>query len=399
MPVQWINRFGTDFRGISGSVIQGAVRVGDEVRIAETGASSRVARLIGSEGDCQRADEGEAVTVELADPLDVSRGHVLTTPAEPPKVANAFQAHLVWVGDESMIPGRSYWLRVGTAQVPASVSRLKHRIDLNSAERISAKTLATNEIGVADVVCDRPVAIEPYAESRTLGGCILVDRMTNETVAAGMIDFELRRSDNTTRQDFSVTPEGRAANKGHRPAILWFTGLSGAGKSTIANVVDIALTQSGHHTFVLDGDNLRHGLNRDLGFTDADRVENIRRTAYVARLMADAGLIVLASLISPFRRERMLAREIAEDRLFLEIHVDAPLELCEQRDSKGLYRKARKGALKNFTGIDSVYEVPETPDLKLDATSKSPEQLANIVLTRLEELGFCLNRVQRTHHC
>jgi bifunctional enzyme CysN/CysC len=388
MPVQWVNRARHDFRGYAGSIVQGTVRTGDLVVVAETGTTAQVSAILGTAGDCASAREGEAVTVRLDRDIEVSRGNVLAAAQAPPAVADAFQVHLVWLDDAPMLPGRSYLMRIGTMQTTASISTLKHRIDPDSFAELAARQLVRNDIAVANLTTTQPIAFEPYATNRMLGGFILIDRLSCATVAAGLIDTALNGARSLHVPTFDLMPAARAALKGQRPAILWFTGLSGAGKTTIANLVDGTLVRAGRHTYVLDGDDLRHGLNRDLGFTAADRVENIRRTAHVARMMADAGLIVLVSLISPFRRERVLAREIAGEIAFLEIFVDAPLAVCEARDPKGLYRKARAGQLANFTGIDSDYEPPLHPDLHLDTADADAESARGAVLSLLESHGL-----------
>lgn len=382
LPVQWVCRAGQDFRGFAGLVARGRVAVGDRLVVARSGLAAHVARIVTGHGDRDAAEAGSSVVIVLDRELDIARGDLLC--GEPsPSVADQFQAHLLWTGSAPLVAGRRYLLRLGTDEVPASVTTLKHAIDVETGAKIPARSLGTNGLAVANLATDRPVAFDPYAENRDMGGFVLIDRMSHETVAAGMIDFALRRATAISWQVFDTTPLARAAAMGQTPAILWFTGLSGAGKSTIANIVDRKLMQAGRHSFVLDGDNIRHGLNKDLGFTEADRVENIRRVAEVARLMADAGLIVLVCLISPFARERALAREIAGPHRFLEVFVDAPLSVAEARDPKGLYAKARAGTLRNFTGIDAPYEAPTTPDLHLRSDRASPEALADAVLAKL----------------
>jgi bifunctional enzyme CysN/CysC len=382
-PVQWVNRPNLDFRGFSGTVASGRVRVGDPVRVARSGRTSRVARIVTFDGDLDQAGAGEAVTLTLADEIDIARGDVLSHEAEAPHVADQFAAHLVWMVEEHLLAGRQYLMRIGTRFIPATVTALRHKLDIANFSHLAADDLAMNEIAVANIATSGPIAFDPYAENRKTGGFILIDRFTNATVAAGMIDFPLRRATNVHWQSLTVDKEARARLKQQRPAVLWFTGLSGAGKSTIADIVEKRLHAEGRHTYLLDGDNLRHGLNRDLGFTSADRVENIRRVGEVARLFADAGLIVLCSFISPFRAERQMVRERLGEGEFIEIFVDAPLDICQARDPKGLYAKASRGEIKNFTGIDQPYEAPESPDLRLDAGRESAEALADQVMALL----------------
>ncbi len=385
LPVQWVNRPNPDFRGFAGTIAAGEARPGDAVLVLPSGRRSHVARVLGPDGDVEVAGAGQAVTVTLADEIDVGRGDVIAAAGDPPQVADQFAAHLLWMGDAPLLPGRPYWLKIGARTLAASVTEIKHRVDVDTQERLAAKRLQLNEIGYCNLSLSEPVAFEPYAANRALGGFILIDRQDNATVAAGTLDFALRRAGNVHWQHLDVNKAARARIKGQQPKVLWFTGLSGAGKSTIANLVDKRLHALGYHGFVLDGDNVRHGLNRDLGFTDEDRVENVRRVAEVAKLMADAGLIVLVSFISPFRAERRMARELFDEGDFVEIFVDAPLEVAEARDAKGLYRKARAGLIPNFTGIDSPYEPPENPELHLRAGEESAEALA---LRVLEKLGL-----------
>lgn len=382
-PVQWINRPHLDFRGQAGSVASGSVKIGDRVRILPSNRETRVARIVTMDGDWPQAQAGQAVTLTLADDIDVSRGDVICAADAPPSLADQFAADIVWMSADALLPGRSYILRLGPAQANAQVTELKHRIDVNSNERLPAKHLDMNEVGFANLSLDRPLAFDPYGDNRAMGGFILIDRITNATVGCGMIRFALRRAANIHWHATSVDKTARAAIKGQKPCVLWFTGLSGAGKSTIANLVEQALHGMGRHTILLDGDNVRHGLNRDLGFTDEDRVENIRRVTEVAKLMSEAGLITLVSFISPFREERRMAREILGDGEFIEIFVDAPLAVCEARDPKGLYKKARAGQIPNFTGIGSAYEPPEAPDLRLDAARETPAALAEKVVKLL----------------
>jgi bifunctional enzyme CysN/CysC len=383
MAVQWVNRPSPDFRGLAGMVAAGTVAPGDRVKLLPSGRESRIARVLLGDRDLPRAVAGQSVTLTLADALDAARGDVVAAAGDPPQAADQFEATLVWMAEQPLVPGRSYLLKLGTATVPATVKAPKYRIDVNSGEQLAAKTLALNEIGVAEVATARALVFEPYAESRDLGGFILIDRDSLATVAAGMIHFALRRAQNVHWQALEVSREARASLKGQRPAVLWFTGLSGAGKSTIANLVEKKLLAMGRHSYLLDGDNVRHGLNRDLGFTAADRVENIRRVGEVAKLMADAGLVVITAFISPFRAERRMVREMMAPGDFLEIFVDTPLAEAERRDVKGLYAKARAGKLANFTGIDSPYEPPEAPELRLDTTALGPEAAADRVVAAL----------------
>ena len=387
LPVQWVNRPNLDFRGYAGTIAGGRVRVGDEIVVANSGRTSKVKGLYVADRQAETAEAGEAVTVTLADELDIARGDVLCLPQARPEVADQFTAHVIWMSADPMLPGRSYLLKLGAKTVPAQITDLKHRIDVNTQEKLAAKTLALNEIGLCNLATTMPVAFDPYGEDHDLGSFILIDRRTNETAAAGVIEHGLRRATNVHRHGFAVSREAHAGLKAQKPGVLWFTGLSGAGKSTIANLVEQKLYARGVHTALLDGDNVRHGLNKDLGFTAADRVENIRRVAEVARLMTDAGLIVLTSFISPFRAERRLAREIAAEGEFVEIYVDTTIEDAIKRDPKGLYKRALAGEIKNFTGIDQPYEAPEAPQLRLDTAAGSPEALADEVIALLERQG------------
>ncbi len=384
LPVQWVNRPHQGFRGFAGTLSAGHARPGDAVVVLPSGRRSRIARVIGPDGDVQQARAGQAVTLTLEDEIDVSRGDVIAAAGDPPEVADQFAAHLLWLDDAALLPGRPYWLKIGARTVAASVSEIKHRIDVNTQEPLAAKRLALNEVGYCNLALDEPIAFAPYAREPALGAFILIDRQTNATVGAGTLDFALRRAGNVHWQHLDVDNTARARIKGQAPKVLWFTGLSGAGKSTVANLVDRRLHALGYHTFILDGDNVRHGLNRDLGFTDEDRVENIRRVAEVARLMADAGLIVLVSFISPFRAERRMARERFAEGEFVEVFIDVPLAVAEARDVKGLYAKARAGQIPNFTGIDSPYEAPEAPELHLLADGDNAEALARQVLAHLD---------------
>jgi bifunctional enzyme CysN/CysC len=388
LPVQWVNRPNLDFRGFAGSIASGRVKAGDEIVVAASGRLSKVTRVIGADGDVAEAGAGEAVTVTLADEIDIARGDVLTHPASRPEVADQFAAHVIWMSEQQLLPGRSYLLKIGARTTPATVTELRHRIDVNTLEKLAGKTLALNEVGFCNLATTMPVAFDPYAANRETGAFILIDRSTNETAAAGMIAHGLRRATNVHRQDMSVSREARAALKHQRAAILWFTGLSGAGKSVVANLVEAQLHARGVHTLMLDGDNVRHGLNKDLGFTPVDRVENIRRVGEVARLMTDAGLVVLCSFISPFRAERALVRDLAAPGEFLEVFVDAPLETVIARDPKGLYKRALAGEIKNFTGVDQPYEAPENADIVLKSGLEAPEPLAAKVIGALESRGF-----------
>ena len=383
LPVQWVNRPNLDFRGFSGIVTGGQVRPGDPVRVLPSGRTSSIARIVTLDGDLPEAVAGQSVTVTLADEVDCSRGDVIAAADAPPQSADQFEATIVWMADEEMLPGRAYWLKLGTQTVTATVQQPKYQVNVNTMEQLAAKTLELNAIGVANLSTDRPIVFEPYAESRDLGGFILIDKLSNATVAAGMLHFALRRSQNVHWQALDVTRERHAELKNQKPAVLWLTGLSGAGKSTIANLLEKKLSRMNRHTFLLDGDNVRHGLNRDLGFTDADRVENIRRVGEVAKLMTDAGLIVITAFISPFRAEREMVRQMMAPGEFLEIHVDTPLAEAERRDVKGLYAKARAGALKNFTGIDSPYEAPENPEIRIDTTHTGPDEAVDLIIERL----------------
>jgi len=388
-PVQWVNRPDKDFRGYAGTVAAGTVRPGDPVVVARTGQEARVARLVSMDGDWAQARSGDAVTITLDREIDLSRGDILAPPDQRPEVSDQVAAHLIWMGEEPLLPGRSYLLKSGGRTVGAAVTELKHQVDIEDTfKALAAKTLSLNDIGLCNLSLAEPIAFDPYETNRTTGSFILIDRFSNATVAAGLIRFGLRRATNIHWQALDVNKAVRAGAKGQRPVVLWFTGLSGAGKSTVANLVEKKLHLLGRHTYLLDGDNVRHGLNRDLGFTDADRVENIRRVGEAARLFVDAGLIVLVSFISPFRSERDMARGLVEPGEFLEVFVDAPLAVAEARDPKGLYRKARAGEIRNFTGIDSPYEPPLAPDIRLDTTTASPEELADAVVDRLRRDGY-----------
>ena len=387
LPVQWVNRPNLDFRGFCGEIASGVVRPGDRVRIANSGRDSRVKDVWLADQRLDQGVAGQSVTLTLEDEIDCSRGDVIASADAPPEVADQFETTIVWMSDQHLLPGRSYLLKSGARTVTATVTEIKHQVDVNSLEHLAAKDLELNGIAVCNVSTDQPLAFDPYSDNPTTGGFILIDRLSNATVGAGMIHFALRRAHNIHWQALDIDRAARAGLKGQKPAVLWFTGLSGAGKSTIANLVEKKLHADGRHTYLLDGDNVRHGLNRDLGFTDADRVENIRRVAEVAKLMADAGLIVLTSFISPFRAERRMAREMMAEGEFFEVFVDAPLEAAEARDVKGLYKKARAGQLKNFTGIDSPYEEPEQPEIRIDTTAITPEEAAGAICEALTLAG------------
>lgn len=383
LPVQWVNRPNLDFRGFSGQIATGSVKPGDAVRVLPSGKTSTVTRIVTLDGDLEEAVAGQSITLCFADEIDCSRGDVIAAADNPPQAADQFEATFVWMADEALIPGRAYWLKLGTQTVSVTVQQPKYTVNVNTMEQLAAKTLDLNAIGVAELTTDRAVVFEPYAESRALGGFILIDKITNATVAAGMLNFSLRRAQNVHWQALDVTRKAHAALKHQTPAVLWFTGLSGSGKSTIANLVEKKLHALGKHTFLLDGDNVRHGLNKDLGFTEADRIENIRRVGEVAKLMTDAGLIVLTAFISPFRAEREMVRAMLPEGEFIEVFIDTPLEEAERRDVKGLYKKARSGQLKNFTGIDSPYEAPERPEIRIDTTRETPEDAAERIVERV----------------
>ena len=388
MAVQWVNRPNQDFRGFAGQIASGTVERGTEVRLLPSGRVTRIQRIVTADGDLSEAMAGQSVTLAFTDEVDCSRGDVIAAAADPPEAADQFEATIVWMNEHELVAGRGYWMKIGTQTVTATIHEPKYAINVNTLDRLAAKTLELNAIGVAEIATDREIVFEPFADAgsspnRVLGGFILIDKLTNATVACGMLHFALRRALNIHRQHLDVGRETHAALKGQRPAVLWFTGLSGAGKSTIANLVEKKLAARGRHTFLLDGDNVRHGLNRDLGFTEADRIENIRRVGEVARLMADAGLIVLTAFISPFRAEREMVRKMLPEGEFIEIFVDTPLAEAEQRDAKGLYAKARAGELKNFTGIDSPYEAPEKPELRIDTTRMSADEAAELIVDEL----------------
>ena len=383
MPVQWVNRPNLDFRGFAGQLASGKVNPGDAVRILPSGKTTTIDRIATLDGDLDEAVAGQSVTLTLTDEVDCSRGDVIAAADAPPEAADQFEATLVWMADEAMIAGRAYWLKLATQSVSATVQAPKYEINVNTLDRLAAKTLDLNGIGVVEVSTDKPITFEAYADNKTLGGFILIDKLTNATVAAGMLHFSLRRAQNVHWQAGDIDRDMRANLKNQRPALLWFTGLSGSGKSTIANLVEKKLHRMNRHSFLLDGDNVRHGLNKDLGFTEADRIENIRRVGEVAKLMTDAGLIVITAFISPFRAEREMVRAMLPEGEFLEIFIDTPLAEAERRDVKGLYKKARAGQLKNFTGIDSPYEAPEAPEIRIDTTAMTAEEAADLIVERL----------------
>jgi bifunctional enzyme CysN/CysC len=388
MPVQWVNRPNLDFRGFSGQIASGIVKPGDKLKALPSGRESTVDRIVAFRGDLPEAVAGQSVTITLKDEIDVSRGDVLAAAGSPPEVADQFEATIVWFDEDHLLPGRPYLLKLGTRTVTAQLAEPKYKVNVNTLEHLAATRLELNEIGVCNLSLSAPIAFDAYGENKDLGGFILIDRLSNRTVGAGMLHFALRRSQNIHWQALDVHKEARSASKGQKARVVWFTGLSGAGKSTIANLVEKRLHAEGRHTYLLDGDNVRHGLNRDLGFTEEDRVENIRRVAEVSRLMVDAGLIVLVSFISPFRAERRMARELMGEREFVEVFVDTPLAEAEKRDVKGLYAKARAGELKNFTGIDSPYEAPEHAEIRIDTTKLNAEQAAEAIFDWLEGGGF-----------
>ncbi len=387
LPVQWVNRPHQEFRGFAGTIASGSIRAGERVRAQPSGRESSVARIVTADGDLEQAVAGQSITLTLADEIDISRGDMLSAASAPAEVADQFEATVVWMADEPLLPGRPYLLKIGARTANAQIGELKYKVNVNSLEHVAAKTLGLNEIGVCNVSLDHPIAFDVYRDNRDTGGFILIDRVSNHTVGAGLLDFALRRAHNIHVQALDLTKTLRSQMKGQRACVLWLTGLSGAGKSTIANLVEKKLHALGRHTYLLDGDNVRHGLNKDLGFTDVDRVENIRRVAEVAKLMVDAGLIVITAFISPFRAERRLARELMDEGEFIEIFVDTPLAVAEQRDRKGLYRKARRGELKNFTGIDSPYEIPEHAEIRVETSRLAADAAADLIVGELARRG------------
>ena len=388
MPVQWVNRPNADFRGFAGTIASGTAKTSDRIKVLPSGQEATISRIVTQDGDLETAVDAQAVTLVLDREIDVSRGDVICAAGSPVSIADQFAVRVLWMAPEALLPGRTYLMKAGTVTTQATVTALKHKISINTLEHNAAKTLQLNEIGLCNISLDKPIAFEPYAESRDLGSFILIDRITNQTIGMGLIDFALRRASNIHWQNLEVSRSARAAQKNQKAAVIWFTGLSGSGKSTIASALDKRLYSLGRHTYVLDGDNVRHGLNRDLGFTDADRIENIRRVAEVARLMVDAGLLVIVSFISPFRNERDAARNLMGEGEFLEVFIDAPLDVCEARDPKGLYKKARRQQLMNFTGIGSPYEAPENPDAHLDTARLSVEAAVDKLLSLLEARGL-----------
>ncbi len=388
LPVQWVNRPNLDFRGFSGTVASGVVRRGDEIVVIPSGRRSTVTRIVTRDGDLFSAGQHQAVTLCLADEIDISRGDVICAGKAPAEQTDQFAAHVIWMHDDEMIPGRQYFIKTSNRMLSGSISELKHKVNVNTLEHMSGKTLELNEVGFCNISTSAPIAFDPYSHNRETGSFIIIDKRTNNTVGVGMIDFSLRRAQNVHWQDLDIDKTARAAAKHQRPCILWFTGLSGAGKSTVANLVEKRLHDLGRHTYTLDGDNVRHGLNKDLGFTDADRVENIRRVAETAKLMVDAGLIVLVSFISPFQSERRMARELVENGEFIEVFISTPLAVCEKRDVKGLYAKARRGEIKNFTGIDSDYEAPENPEIRLDTSRVAAADAATAIVEHLKKNGY-----------
>ena len=383
MPVQWVNRPNLDFRGFSGLISTGSVKPGDKVRSLPSGKTSTVKSIVTMDGDLEEAISGQSVTITLEEEIDCSRGDVLAAADSPPAVADQFESTIVWMDEEPLVVGRAYWMKLGTQMVSVTVAEPKFEINVNTMDHLAAKTLELNSIGVSEITTDRAIVFDPYSENRALGGFILIDKISNRTVGAGMLHFSLRRAQNVHWQAVDITRDDHAAMKNQKPRVLWFTGLSGSGKSTIANEVEKKLAIMNRHTFLLDGDNVRHGLNKDLGFTESDRIENIRRIGEVAKLMTDAGLIVLTAFISPFRADRRLVRDMMGEGEFIEIHVDTPLEVAEQRDVKGLYKKARAGELKNFTGIDSPYEEPEDPEIRVNTVAMSPEEAADYIIKQI----------------
>jgi bifunctional enzyme CysN/CysC len=388
LPVQWVNRPNLDFRGFSGTIVGGGVKVGDPIIALPSGKKSEVASILIGDEESTDAVAGEAVTLTLTDEIDISRGDILCSTDHPARVSDQFMGHILWMHEDALLPGRPYILKSGNKTSTAVITSLKHKVNVNSLEHQSGKTLKLNEVGQCNISLNQQIAFDPYTENRDTGGFVLIDRLTNDTVGAGMFDYELRRASNIVWQDLDVDKQTRSNQKHQKPCVLWFTGLSGSGKSTVANLVEKKLLTRGKHTYILDGDNVRHGLNKDLGFTDVDRVENIRRVGETARLFVDSGLIVLVSFISPFASERRMARNLLGEGEFMEVFVDTPLEICERRDTKGLYKKARDGKIKNFTGIDSAYEAPESAEIVVKTDTQDPEDSADQIIAYLEESGY-----------
>lgn len=388
LPVQWVNRPNLDFRGFSGTVASGTVSVGDEIIVIPSGKRSKVKEIVTFDGNRDIARQDMAITLTLEDEIDISRGDIICKTDAPAEQADQFQAHIIWMSENRLFPGRQYLIKTANKTVPASISKLKHRIDINDFSEVAANTLELNEIGIATISTTAPIGFDPYNDNRTTGAFVIIDKQTNATLGAGMLDFSLRRAKNVVWQDLDVSKAARAAQKNQKPALLWFTGLSGSGKSTIANLVDKRLMDMGRHSYTLDGDNVRHGLNRDLNFSKADRIENIRRIGEVCKLMVDSGLITMASFISPYRAERRLARDLLEEGEFIEVFVNTPLAVAEKRDVKGLYARARAGEIKNFTGIDSEYQAPENPEIEIDTTSMTAEEAADLIVNYMTERGF-----------
>ncbi|AJD52673.1 adenylylsulfate kinase /sulfate adenylyltransferase subunit 1 [Thalassospira xiamenensis M-5 = DSM 17429] len=387
LPVQWVNRPNLDFRGFSGTIASGIIKPGDAIAVTASGQTSKVREIVTFDGNLDQAFAGQAVTITLEDEIDISRGDVLARPDERPEFAGQFEARIIWMHEDHLLPGRPYIIKMGAQVTNAQISDLKYKVNVNTLEHIAGKTLELNEVGIANIATDKALAFDPYDDNRHSGRFIIIDRYSNATVGAGMVNHSLRRATNVKWQEMDINKQARAYQKGQKSAVLWFTGLSGAGKSTIANLVEKRLHAMGKHTYTLDGDNVRHGLNKDLGFTDADRVENIRRVGETAKLFVDAGIITLVSFISPFKSERQFARSLVEDGEFIEVFIDTPIEVCEQRDVKGLYKKAREGKIANFTGIDSPYEAPENAEITVNTSDQTAEQAAEIIVAKLEEFG------------
>ena len=387
LPVQWVNRPNLDFRGFSGTIASGIIKPGDAIAVTASGQTSKIREIVTFDGNLDQAFAGQAVTITLEDEIDISRGDVLARPDERPEFADQFEARIIWMHEDHLLPGRPYIIKMGAQVTNTQISDLKYKVNVNTLEHIAGKTLELNEVGIANIATDKALAFDPYDDNRHSGRFIIIDRYSNATVGAGMVNHSLRRATNVKWQEMDINKQARAYQKGQQSAVLWFTGLSGAGKSTIANLVEKKLHAMGKHTYTLDGDNVRHGLNKDLGFTDADRVENIRRVGETAKLFVDAGIITLVSFISPFKSERQFARSLVEDGEFIEVFIDTPIEVCEQRDVKGLYKKAREGKIANFTGIDSPYEAPEHPEITVNTSDQTAEQAAEIIVAKLEEFG------------